>query len=1133
MAQQSLPFNQQLGLPNTNVPWRAGHASVYVPPYVVVYGGVKDASANYSGSLTGSDDIWVWNVNGSWYNPQPIMQNSSGTLLPQVLFPAVSLPSQGQLLALVSNTTGGGYPGTLQVLDTTAWSWSFPTPQVQPPTRTQASTAVIVNNTIYSYGGSSVDVNGMIQSNSVQNTLSSLDANSFTWSQQPNGPALTDHASCYLPKCDCIVTFGGSSTGNANEVLSDVNIYNLGSSTWNLKYSVNSVAGASPGPRRLHTATCLNDKAIIYGGGTTQPLDNDVWILDASAWPALNWSRQDTNKANGPSNRMGHSAVLDSSTQNIYFFGGWGASATNDKNMYVLSTSNWTWSSVPVTGYAAATSSSAAVGPSATAAPPPDTSTTNTTPIIAGSVVGGVVLIAALIAAIFFYRRRKNSKYIVTDKEVFVREGMPPDSYNNSSKNLTETGNGSYGMTENTTSNHLMNGSNRHSTAWTLSSYNDSLGRMGTVSELGDRNSRMLTGVLEMIPPVMNSDSEAMSRGSQESGRKILLEGGPNAASRQMSLQGPGQTPNEFDSYERQKPNEYSTIVKSPHQDHSVMIDKRHSQAPSTHEGAPLSSSMEVFRSSMNTMSDMAAPVMITHAMAKHSDHDNATSSPQHNGPVDDDEAWTFADSLSFNGDGPPPIRYIPPSGSSRHFSVATTSSSPSTALYASKHLSRSSVPLTHHQHSSVPVARPATPPNVSLPSLSGTSPAGAGSSDIYRAVSPLDMLATLGSVHDNNEVIVESPRDSLVADSGNQSSSEFLSTPENEPNTPSEATVHFISSLPERYSGDPQRPTIDGPLNSVIFVQTSDTHIPRSIKWFGRREAWERECRTLMKLRSPYVVELVEVLTIQDSKNMTIKNQEEESVQYATVMECLDETLGSVIRHARRNKRKVPNAHAIIKEIAECLGWCHSRGIAFCDLKPSNIMHNRRNGHWKLIDFEASRTIGEELVGVITPRYCPPEVARATTYGLEGANGVVATASVDMWALGCVLYELETSSPLFPNNITDSTILHFISHPSSSTPALNNGLRWNDETELVIPDLDSLVQDTQSRSLIRNLLSRDPAKRNDVASVLRSTYLRQAQQLPHRTPSQRGLRHTVDVVNSVLPQTAHVVTNDTLPNDD
>lgn len=27
MAQQSLPYNQQLGLPKSNVPWRAGHAA--------------------------------------------------------------------------------------------------------------------------------------------------------------------------------------------------------------------------------------------------------------------------------------------------------------------------------------------------------------------------------------------------------------------------------------------------------------------------------------------------------------------------------------------------------------------------------------------------------------------------------------------------------------------------------------------------------------------------------------------------------------------------------------------------------------------------------------------------------------------------------------------------------------------------------------------------------------------------------------------------------------------------------------------------------------------------------------------------------------------------------------------------
>ena len=139
----------------------------------------------------------------------------------------------------------------------------------------------------------------------------------------------------------------------------------------------------------------------------------------------------------------------------------------------------------------------------------------------------------------------------------------------------------------------------------------------------------------------------------------------------------------------------------------------------------------------------------------------------------------------------------------------------------------------------------------------------------------------------------------------------------------------------------------------------------------------------------------------------------------------------------------------------------------------------------WKLIDFEASRTIGEECVGVITPRYSPPEVARATTYGLEGANGVVATPSVDLWALGCVIYELETKHALFASNIKDDTILHFVSHPSSSTPILNNGLRWDEHKELYIPNLERNVDDPHARDLITMLLKREPTERGRAADLL------------------------------------------------
>lgn len=48
-------------------------------------------------------------------------------MLPQVYFKATTLPSQGQVVALVSNTTGGSATGVLQKLDINSWSWSFPT----------------------------------------------------------------------------------------------------------------------------------------------------------------------------------------------------------------------------------------------------------------------------------------------------------------------------------------------------------------------------------------------------------------------------------------------------------------------------------------------------------------------------------------------------------------------------------------------------------------------------------------------------------------------------------------------------------------------------------------------------------------------------------------------------------------------------------------------------------------------------------------------------------------------------------------------------------------------------------------------------------------------------------------------
>ena len=75
-----------------------------------------------------------------------------------------------------------------------------------------------INNTIYTYGGLAVDSNGLGMSSSVQNSLSLMDVNSFQWTTGSNGLGLTDHTTCYMKACNCLVTFGGTSTGNPTDV---------------------------------------------------------------------------------------------------------------------------------------------------------------------------------------------------------------------------------------------------------------------------------------------------------------------------------------------------------------------------------------------------------------------------------------------------------------------------------------------------------------------------------------------------------------------------------------------------------------------------------------------------------------------------------------------------------------------------------------------------------------------------------------------------------------------------------------------------------------------------------------------------------------------------------------------------
>ena len=109
-----------------------------------------------------------------------------------------------------------------------------------------------------------------------------------------------------------------------------------------------------------------------------------------------------------------------------------------------------------------------------------------------------------------------------------------------------------------------------------------------------------------------------------------------------------------------------------------------------------------------------------------------------------------------------------------------------------------------------------------------------------------------------------------------------------------------------------------------------------------------------------------------------------------------------------------------IIYQILKALKFIHSADIIHRDLKPSNIFINS-DSHVKLGDFGLARTVDHNphMGGVVT-EYVATRWYRAPEMILSGHKY---GKPIDLWSVGCILYELIVGSPLLPGKSTKDMI--------------------------------------------------------------------------------------------------------------
>ncbi len=186
-------------------------------------------------------------------------------------------------------------------------------------------------------------------------------------------------------------------------------------------------------------------------------------------------------------------------------------------------------------------------------------------------------------------------------------------------------------------------------------------------------------------------------------------------------------------------------------------------------------------------------------------------------------------------------------------------------------------------------------------------------------------------------------------------------------------------------------------------------------------------------------------------------------------VMEFVNgRTLKEILASEQRIQPR--RALEIIADICAALEFSHRHGIIHRDIKPGNVMITQ-NGQVKVMDFGIARALAS---GATTMTQTSAVIGTAQYLSPEQARGEAVDARSDVYAAGCVLFELLVGHPPFVGDSPVSVAYQHVREDPRAPSDINHE---------VPPDVDAIVL----KALAKNPLNRYQSAQEMRADALRA----------------------------------------------